>query len=520
MSEWNSTTSNDVQDGVTTRRLFGRRVILTDATEITRENVLDEIVNKAHITHLINKDEIEYLWNYYKGDQPILYRQKEVRPEVNFHIVENRAQEIVAFKTGYLCGSPIQYVSRSAENNVSESVKALNDMMLSDGKASKDKELIEWDMICGTAFRMILPDDESAKDEAPFEIYTLDPRCAYVVYRIGHKRQPLAGVYEVYDEENKLSRYTVYTKDTVFEIEEDKIVKETPHVWGQIPIIEYPANPARMGAFEPVIPLLDAINVVDSDRLNGLSQFIQSLVVLTNAELPEGMTANSIRENGLIELKSTTDNKATIDIISENLDQTNTQTLKQDLYQAVLNIVGMPSQSNGFQSDSSNNGAVILRNGWQGAEARAKDSELMFKQSEQEFLKIVIFLCRELRDVNLHVSDIEAHFTRRQYEDILTKSQVLVNMLSNDKIAPKLAFEASGLFIDSEEAYRESKEYYDKLKAEEERRAKEAIATKTEEEIDANTDATSVRYNQQTPPNAGGEPNNQRGRQAEVQRRG
>jgi hypothetical protein len=271
-----------------------------------------------------------------------------------------------------------------------------------------------------------------------------------------------------------------------------------------------------MGAFEPVIPLLDAINVVDSDRLNGLSQFIQSLVVLTNAELPEGMTANSIRENGLIELKSTTDNKATIDIISENLDQTNTQTLKQDLYQAVLNIVGMPSQSNGFQSDSSNNGAVILRNGWQGAEARAKDSELMFKQSEQEFLKIVIFLCRELRDVNLHVSDIEAHFTRRQYEDILTKSQVLVNMLSNDKIAPKLAFEASGLFIDSEEAYRESKEYYDKLKAEEERRAKEAIATKTEEEIDANTDATSVRYNQQTPPNAGREPNNQRGRKAEV----
>ena len=61
MSEWNSTTSNGVQDGVTTRRLFGRRVILTDATEITRENVLDEIVNKAHITHLINKDEIEYL---------------------------------------------------------------------------------------------------------------------------------------------------------------------------------------------------------------------------------------------------------------------------------------------------------------------------------------------------------------------------------------------------------------------------------------------------------------------------
>ena len=502
MSEWSSTTENKPDGAVTTRQLFGRRMIVTDAPKITRENVIDEVIHKAHITHLINKDEIEYLWKYYKGDQPILYRTKEIRSDINYHVVENRAQEIVAFKTGYLCGSPIQYVSRSAENDISDAVKKLNDMMLSESKATKDKELIEWDMICGTAYRLVLPDDGQEEDEAPFEIYTLDPRCAYVIYSIDHTHKPLAGVYEVFDEANQLIRYTVYTEDAVFEIKEEEIVSDRPHVWGRIPIIEYPANPARMGAFEPVLSLLEAINVVDSDRLNGLSQFIQSLIVLTNAELPEGQTANSLRESGLIELTSTTDSKATVDIISESLDQTNTQTLKQDLYQAVLNIVGMPSQSNGLQSDSSNNGAVILRNGWQGAEARAKDSELMFKQSEQEFLKVVLFLCRELGDLDLNVSDIEAHFTRRQYEDILTKSQVLINMLSNDKIAPKLAFEASGLFIDSEEAYRESKEYYDKLKAEEERKQKE----KTEEEIDANTDNTSVRFNQSAQTDAGAKP--------------
>lgn len=498
MSDVNSTNSNAVEnsakDGMSSRRLFGRRMIVTNAPRITRENVVAEVVQKAHITHLLNKGEIEYLWKYYKGDQPILYREKEIRSDINYHVVENRAQEIVAFKTGYLCGSPIQYVSRNAADNISESVKRLNDMMLAESKATKDKELIEWDMICGTAYRLVLPDDGEHEDEAPFEIYTLDPRFAYVIYSIGHTHKPLAGVYEVFDETNQLRRYTVYTEDTVYEIEEDKIISATPHAWGRIPIIEYPANPARMGAFEPVLPLLDAINVVNSDRINGLSQFIQSLIVLTNAELPEGQTANTLREQGLIELTSTTDSKATVDIISENLDQTNTQTLKQDLYQAVLNIVGMPSQASGYQSDSSNNGAVILRNGWQGAEARAKDSELMFKQSEQEFLKIVLFLCRELGDLNLSVADIEAHFTRRQYEDILTKSQVLINMLSNDKIAPKLAFEASGLFIDSEEAYRESKKYYDDLKAEEERKQKE----KTEEEIDANTDDTSVRFAERT----------------------
>ncbi len=479
-------------DGVTSRRLFGRRKIVSDVAEINQDNVIDEIVNKAHITHLVNKEEIEYLWKYYKGDQPILYRAKDIRPEVNYHIVENRAQEIVAFKTGYLCGSPIQYVSRNADDKISESVKRLNDMMLSESKASKDKELIQWDMICGTAYRLVLADTAGEADEAPFEIFTLDPRQAYIVYSTDHRQKPLAGVYEVQDEENQLIRYSVYTPKYIFEIKEQEIISAVANPWGRIPIIEYPANPERMGAFEVVIPLLDAINVVDSDRLNGLAQFIQSLVVLTNAELEEGTTANTIRESGLIELKSTTDNKATIDIISEHLDQSNTQTLKEDLYQAVLTIVGVPSQAAGNQSDSSNNGAVILRNGWQGAEARAKDSELMFKQSEQEFLKLVLFICRGLRDFDVHIADIEAHFTRRNYQDVLSKSQVLINMLSNDKIAPKLAFDACGLFIDSEDAYRISKEYYETLKAEEERKQ----VVKTEAEIDANTDDTAVGRNQ------------------------
>ena len=514
MAEWNSTTSNGaLSDGTTSRRLFGRRKIVTNAAEINSENVVHEIVEKAHLLHLLNQSEIEYLWRYYKGDQPILYREKLVRPEINYHVVENRAQEIVAFKTGYLCGSPIQYVSRKGDDNVSEAVKKLNDMMLSESKATKDKELVEWDMICGTAFRMVLADkDEGEDDEAPFEIYTLDPRQTYVVYSIDHRQKPLAGVYEVYDEDKQLVKYSVYTPDWVFEIEEDALTVQRQNPWGRIPIIEYPANPARMGAFEPVISLLDAINAVDSDRMNGLSQFIQSLVVLTNAELPEGITANEIRESGLIQLASTSDNKATIDIISESLDQTNTQTLKEDLYQAVLTIVGMPSQGDANTGDSSNNGAVILKNGWQGAEARAKDSELMFKQSEQEFLKIILFLCKQLKELDLQLADIEAHFTRRNYQDLLSKSQVLINMLSNEKIAPKLAFDSCGMFIDSEEAYRISKEYYDEVKAEAERKAKE----EAEAIRDANTDATADGRNQSVGGNTPRKANNQQDRTAGI----
>lgn len=57
------------------RNLTGRRIIYTDAKEVTRANVV-EVLEKAVSVHKQNRNEIEYLYKYYKGDQPILYRKK------------------------------------------------------------------------------------------------------------------------------------------------------------------------------------------------------------------------------------------------------------------------------------------------------------------------------------------------------------------------------------------------------------------------------------------------------------
>ena len=50
-------------------------------------------------------------------------------------------------------------------------------------------------------------------------------------------------------------------------------------------------------------------------------------------------------------------------------------------------------------------------------------------------------------------------FTRRNYENIQSKSQVLVSMLGQSKVHPRLAFEHSGLFSDPESAYQMSMKY-------------------------------------------------------------
>jgi hypothetical protein len=140
------------------------------------------------------------------------------------------------------------------------------------------------------------------------------------------------------------------------------------------------------------------------------------------------------------------------------------QTLKDDLYQSILTITGVPNR-NGGSSTSDTGSAVIMRDGWQAAEARAKATELMFKKSERKFLRLVLRILRDTVGTQLKLTDIVTHFTRRNYENIASKAQVLTTMLNNPKIHPELAFAYCGMFIDSESAYLQSKAYYDEQMA-------------------------------------------------------
>lgn len=454
---------------------FGRKKIFTDVTEITRDNVL-EVLRKALITHWSNKADMEYLYAYYKGRQPVLNRQKEVRPEIKNTVVENRANEIVSFKVGYLMGEPIQYVSRSDSKSVADKITTLNGYCLSEDKAAKDKELADWFHICGTAYRMVLPDSvfERESDEAPFEIYTLDPRFAFVVYANSIGEPPVMGVKYIQRSDGAVI-YSIYTKDRYFEVEnQSMIVREEAQSLG-IPIIEYPANNARLGAFEIVLPLLDAINTVDSNRLDGVEQFVQALMLFHNVDI-FGDDFAKLRDEGAIKFKDIDPQyKAEIKYLTSELNQSQTQTLVDHLYNTVLTICGMPNR-NGGTSTSDTGSAVIMRDGWSAAEARAKDSELMFKLSEKEFLKLVLRICSDLSDLELKLSDVEIRFTRRNYENISQKATVLTTMLSNPKIAPILAFTHCGMFSDPQLAYRMSMDYAD----EQEKKAAE-LATKPKE---------------------------------------
>ena len=436
----------------------GRKKILVNTESITSENII-KYLKEAINTHEKNQREENYLYEYYKGNQPILNREKKIRPTINNKIVVNKANEIVSFKTGYLLYSPIQYASKS--NEQSDEISTLNSYMDIKNKVTIDQEVVDYMHICGVGVKILLQSDDG--DDIPFDMYSADPRDTFVIYSatlIGEP--PIMGVRHYIDVDStgvlKTNVYECYTKDMYYKIREEQIVQQAGNALKQIPIIEYPLNNARIGAFEIVLSLLDAINNVQSNRNDGIEQFVQSLLLFHNVDI-DTEKVETLNEIGAIKFRDINPSlQGEIKYLVSQLDQTNTQTLVDDLVDSVLAIVGMPpTKNNGSSAETGM--ATIMQDGWYLAEARAKDTENLFKASERQLLKLVTYICNNTSDLKLDYKDIDIKFTRKNYENIQSKVQVLIAMLQNEKIAPRLAFATANLFPDSEGAWIESKEY-------------------------------------------------------------
>ena len=471
----------------TTAAYIGRTVLTTSEREITADNLLPVLTRLLPVFQK-NKTEADYLYWYYRGSQPILNREKKFRPEICNRIVENHANEIVSFKKGYTFGEPVQYVRRAVKDegevdpngDNGKAINLLNEIMANEDKASKDEELAEWFFICGTAFRMILPKNEDDGSISPIEIETLDPRVTAVVYNTGFGRKPVMSIQEVtigtpglIGEVSLQTRYCVYTPKEYFEVENGAIVKQEPHALETIPIIEYPANQSRIGAFELVLQLLDAINNADSNRLDGIEQFVQSFMKFINTKIDEE-TFEKFKEKGAIMIGSEPGNPADVDIITSELNQTQTQIVVDHLYQMVLIICGMPDRNGTNRTTGDTGQAVMLRDGWSAAESKAKETELIFKKSEKQFLKYVLRLLDS--EVKMSISDIDIKFTRNKTDNLLTKTQGLQNMLEAG-VAPVLAFTNCNLFSDPEQACKDSAKYLEKWLPTKESEQKEPTIT-------------------------------------------
>ena len=447
-------------DTVISNDLFGRLDIYASSDEITAENVVSEL-NTALPYHVQNLLQEDFLYWYRRNVTPILRRKKDVRPEIMSRVQIGIADEICTFKDGYFLTQPCFYTARN--DGVQDKVDTLNEFLYRSYKHVADDKIVDWFHTVGKGVLYVEPDRDNDK-EVPVHCYSLDPRSAFVVKSLRPGNEPVMGVNMVVVDDQ--AKFDVFTKKYIFhlsggvtgrmlttQVNSDflatavSVDKVERNALGLIPIIEYRYNSVNMGAFESVVPLIDALSLVQSNRLDGVEQFIQSLAVATNCEFPDGTTANDIRQAGMIVLKSIGENRADFRILSEQLNQAETQVLIDNLYEQILRICAMPTTTKGGRSTSDTGTAVLARDGWFNADCSARNCADLFKESNRQFDRIFVEILKKRGLLDINLSDFELNIVRNETANIQSKAQAFNTMLASG-LHPELAAAKSGISND------------------------------------------------------------------------
>lgn len=437
------------------RGCYGRKIAYTDVEIITANNVVKVIGDCIGVFYW-NKPIIKYLWDYYKGDQPVLYRRKTANQDITNYVCENHAYEIVQFKTGQTYGEPIQYVSRSKDETINAAVDKLNDYMADANKHEKDIKGGEWQSATGTSFKAAQP----KKGDVPLRIVAPTPMNTFVIYNRSTE-EPLLAVQELKDEDGNWCKLA-FSDTMSFTIVDSTVKSAKLHTYEEIPIVEFPNNHERLSDIELVIGMLDAINNMQSNRMDSIQQFVEYWVKFVNCEIDED-TFKKMKESHALTVKSINkDNKSDVEIMTQELNQTQCQVAKEDLWDNVQSILAIPNKNNNNTGGDSQ-GAVELRNGWDFSKSRAKLKDPLVKSAEKRLAKVVLNILRDSgNDLKLSTRDFDIQINHSPQDNMYTKAQTLLLLLQGG-IHPLVAIKTVGLWADAEKTFLMSKGYLDNL---------------------------------------------------------
>lgn len=476
---------------ITTHVYTGRRQLFTDylPNSMREKGSTSPELNQDTIPTIIkdvwwdvtqNGVEIQYLLDYYKGKQDILDREKVVRPDVDNRVVFNHAMAITRDIVGYTFGKPIRYVHRIDEAR--KAVQELNAMVEAEDKFTSDQELAIYASVCGTAYRGVFSDAYGVEDEIPFSIVTLDPRTTFVVYssEIGHPPVLACTFYEAPPSDGNINKYVylVYTHDYIYRYEskgqafgdlraEDLVGEPKQNGLGEIPIVEYPNNTFRIGDWEMAKTLLDAINVVGSDSVNDLQQFVNSILVAVNVELEE-THLRQIKENKIISIKSDKDLPAELKYIAEQLDAGSAQELRDYLMEQMRLIIGIPARDSRAGGGGDTGDAVYLRDGFQDLEIVARTKETFYKRAERVTLKLILSLLQRQEGLLKEAStkDIDIRFSRNMTEGIVAKANAIAILHGTKTLDPIDTLSLVGISTEPDELVKRGEKYWEEHKEE------------------------------------------------------
>lgn len=460
---------------------------------LNRNNIVDA-VNEALKVHYENARDIRTLLNYYKGEQAIFDRVKEIRPDVDNKVVINYANTFTRDIIGYTFGKPMQYVARRSDSEDGESpikdeVRLLNDYAEMNDKSTSDQEKATNASIYGVSHRAIFPRKSDSEDEAPYYYLNLDSECTFVAYSSQLSRNPVfACTYtKSYGlNEDNYCLYTVYTTDEIYMfkvpfssnisdstyvgsiITESNLIEGFPKVnpLGMIPIIECENNQFRMGHWETAISLMDAINKTASDSVNDVEQFVNAILVAINAEFTKEQMEN-VKQNKYAEIKSFQGLNADLKYIQAQLDGASVEQLRQYLEDCLRTVVGVPDRKTRGGGGGDTGDAVKLRDGWADMEVVARTTETFNKKSEKKELKVILKILKDLKKISkTSMINVDIKYPRNKTDNLNSKVTAMATMLGTEVMAPEDVLDIVDITSDNAEVIARGEEYWKKKKEE------------------------------------------------------
>lgn len=284
--------------------------------------------------HQKELERLNRLSDTYDGKHEILKRKKESSNDLT-NVMVNNAKYVTDMNVGFTFGNPIAYTP-GKDKNIDPVIEAFDEMSIK----KHDRELGKDLSVYGIGYELHYLAIE--KDVTVPKITCIDPRGMFLVTDDTVEAHPLFAVRYIqkFDLEGEVlgwnvevyspQWYIVYRVKNL-EFKNPNRLKIKPHFYNAVPVVEFRNNEEKQGDFEQAMSLINAYNVLQSDRINDKEAFIDAILVLYGFNLEEtthfeagdkNMLEAPAKENGVgAEWLTKTFSEKDVDVLSKSIEK-------------------------------------------------------------------------------------------------------------------------------------------------------------------------------------------------------
>ena len=362
------------------------------------------------------------LQNYYLGDQDINSREKSPGLSNN-KVVVNHAKYIVDINTSYLLGNPVDYQATEGVD-----IEPLRDAYKEQTINDLDVEIAKTCGIYGKAYEYVYANEESKPKSA-----LIDNRNIVIVRDDSMEHNKLFAVlyrpvYNSAKQEVQYYEITIADKATIghYKLDHNTLIELEPeqvHAFGDVPVIEYKNNAEEQGDFENVISLIDAYNLLQSDRLNDKEQLVDAILCFTNMDFDEE-DAEALRVHRVIS-RIPADGK--VEYLTKTLNEADTDVLRKTIEQDIHKISMVPNMSD--ENFIGNASGVAIRYKLLAFEQNIQNKERSMEKGLMErFTLYNNYLSTKEAMQQVKKTEVDAVFKRNLPSNDYETSQMIMNL--------------------------------------------------------------------------------------------